>query len=441
MNAALADALQDCLEHLEAGEPMHAALARHAALSAELRPLVFAALLVRQHRPVPAPGFRARVQVALANADLDAAAEAAPTQRIPAPGRAPWRPFAARLSGALLAVVMLTGGVVVASANSRPGDMLYPVRRGVEQVQEAAVHALVPVITGVHAPRGSLAADPTPATNGSTAAPRAGGAGSPARGDAPTDRSGQSEVADDAAQPDNRGTDRNRGRPQRGASSDNAAPAADASAAGAAQTIPTAAPTLTEPPEAVAMAQEATHTPAAAERQPSRPEPAQPPDTRATPVTQAPEPTVEPAGVKLITLPEMPRSGDSKRGGVAGVVAREDGTPLRNAKVTLFPLTSSGEISRYGYGRRETRTDDDGRYEFERLYPGRYKASAAYGYHRGGAEWRWYPATQDLDQAEVITVTAGFVRDAIDFRFPRLPLLEVGPIPFPWPWLAPQRAP
>jgi hypothetical protein len=438
MNAALADALQDCLERLEAGEPMHAALARHAALSAELRPLVFAALLVRQHRPVPTPGFRARVQVALANVDLTATPEATPSQRVPAPGRAAWRPFAARLSGALLAVVLLTGGVVVASANSRPGDMLYPVRRGVEQVQEAAVHALIPVVTGVHAPRGSLGADPTSVPARSADAPRVSGAGSSSRGDAAADRSDQADDADDAVQPESRGPDRNRERPQRRASSDVEAPAAVAGAAGAAQTAPTAAPPMpTVSPEAVAMGPEVTPTPADAERQPSRPDPVQqPPDTRATPAAQAPAPTVEAAGVRLIPLPEMPRSGDSRRGGVAGVVVRDDGTPLHRATVYLYPLTSSGEpVWHWG---RDTRTDDEGRYEFDGLYPGRYKARAKYGFSRS-AVYRWYPAAPDPDQAEVITVTAGFVRDRTDFRFDRLPLLEIGPIP--WPWLAPQPAP
>ncbi len=429
MNALLADALQDCLERVEAGEPADAALARHGALAAELRPLVLAAMLVREHRPLPTPGFRARVQVALANAELDVAGDIA-AARPAAPHRPAWRLLAVRLGAVLAAVAMLAGGVVVASANSRPGDLLYPVRRGVEQAREAAVEALMPVVTGVQAPRTADEAPVRAPTQAASLAPsRAGNHGTvrdgsnAAQADSNDAPSGDSDPgADTPARP------RQRPAPER-RDEDEASPPEVAAIAQESPAAPTALPTLTAEAQSVAAAPEPTASLGPVARPPTRPDPGQVPESPPTPQTAHVGPTVVPAPVEVIPMPEMRRSGNPDRGGIAGMTAREDGSPREGVKLYLYPSWSGGR----GRPWEDARTGDDGRYQFNDLRPGSYLILAGYTSRRGNPVWRWYPNATDPDNSEEVTVIAGYVRDAIDFRFERLPWTTV-PIPLPIPW-------
>ena len=158
-----ADALQAALERIEAG-PDHdvesdpdAGYAEQPQLSGELAALVATAHAVHMHRPRPNPAFRAQLQVelihlieaeGLAPASTPAATKSRHAGEAPVRGRLvpQWRRLVLRMAGAAIALIALLGSMVAASANSRPGELLYPVRRGVEQVQESMARMAQPVI-------------------------------------------------------------------------------------------------------------------------------------------------------------------------------------------------------------------------------------------------------------------------------------------------------
>jgi len=422
MNARLIDALQDCLERVEDGQPLEVALAHYADLAAELYPLLVAARTIRRQRPVPAPAFRARVQVALSNAVRD-------TGPMPADRRPLWRVLAVRLGGLGLAAALAAGGVVAASANSRPGDLLYPVRRGVEQLRSAAAEALAPVVQTVRAlqaPAGAPAAA-TPVVAAGSDRRSAGSAGATA-GNRAQPRGGRPAAPPQPEAGERRSLGRvTGGRESRGSGPADASMGDQAGApfgAGAPATVAVAAaPTATSSPVSAGHA-----VPTLAGRTDVRHATATGAPATPTVAAGAGEPTAAPAGVPLVPAATgTPRSGDG-RSSLAGTVLREDGSPLGRAQVSVYPLGAANEI--LWWRRRETRVGEDGRYRFGGLAPGRYKVRASYGVYYPVS--RWYPAASKSSDAEAITLAPGETREALDIRFEHLP-----PWLSPWPWRNP----
>ena len=155
----LADLLAECSELIIAGGSVQACLDQHPQHATELEPLLSAVVQVRGLRPVPARSTAAVVQgraafMAAAYA-MAPAPRQAPSQSwgerigawwqgllaglaLPTDGSFLPRSMPAGLMAALLIVILtgvLTTGVVATSAHALPGDLLYPVKTAVENVQ------------------------------------------------------------------------------------------------------------------------------------------------------------------------------------------------------------------------------------------------------------------------------------------------------------------
>lgn len=123
--------LENCLARLNAGEDLELILAQHPQQAAQLRPLLMAALKARQS------GSPLRIP---ASAQIDSRtrflAEAQRRQSQP-------KPFFPRLNFAgvlMTALILLFAGIFgtsLASAETVPGEVLYPVKRVVEKAQLA----------------------------------------------------------------------------------------------------------------------------------------------------------------------------------------------------------------------------------------------------------------------------------------------------------------
>jgi hypothetical protein len=137
VNPALVDALADCLDRVANGEAPDQVLARYPDLRAELAPMLTAVMAVQSLPPQSArPAFRARVATELARLEEETRA-----------ARAPWyvglaarlgyraRPSIARVVAAALALILMLSGLVVVSAGSRPGELMYPLREAVARLQ------------------------------------------------------------------------------------------------------------------------------------------------------------------------------------------------------------------------------------------------------------------------------------------------------------------
>ena len=137
------EALEQCLLCMQRGEPAEACLAGYPELREELAPLL--AIAQRVHEAAPAPPNAA---AALARGRERVLRQAA-RQRI-ARRSAPWvqrlagffapllrRGLASTVAAVVLIVVLLAGTSAIASANSLPGDPLYPVKLAAESVQLA----------------------------------------------------------------------------------------------------------------------------------------------------------------------------------------------------------------------------------------------------------------------------------------------------------------
>jgi len=131
MNKPLLDALETCLQALEKGETLEAALGRYPHLAVDLRPLLESAQAAWavSRRDIPA-NVIARGRAHLLAAVMNRRAVRAPRQRT----GLVWRiAFAAFM---VLVFLALTGkGLLTASAQALPGDVLYPLKRTVENFQ------------------------------------------------------------------------------------------------------------------------------------------------------------------------------------------------------------------------------------------------------------------------------------------------------------------
>ncbi|HDN79599.1 MAG TPA: hypothetical protein ENG33_03935 [Chloroflexi bacterium] len=118
--------LQECLERIEAGEAMEAALSRYPEYREEIEPLVHLALAVKKGVPaeMPAPA-RARTLYR-----LEGAFSAMERRRL----RRAWIVWALRVAAALL-VVIIVGSLWATQVNSAPGKPLFPLRVAVAETR------------------------------------------------------------------------------------------------------------------------------------------------------------------------------------------------------------------------------------------------------------------------------------------------------------------
>jgi hypothetical protein len=134
MNNQLYDALEICLQDMENGASIEAALKRYPDLAVELRPILEAAQQARQMpAPTPSPEMMRRGRAKL----LQQAAEMREARQ-PARRRQRVIPLFQRLAISLsLAAAALMGGtgLVQASSTSLPGENLYPVKRTWEDMR------------------------------------------------------------------------------------------------------------------------------------------------------------------------------------------------------------------------------------------------------------------------------------------------------------------
>jgi hypothetical protein len=142
-------ALDKCLSYLEQGDSIEDCLARYPGLAQELRPLLRVALRTQQLRGGVTPSSET-----LAAGRAEFLRRAAALREQPESGRAgvlsrlfdavrsAWTGLARRrglttIAASVLILFGLLGGGTIASANSLPGDPLYPLKRASEQVQLA----------------------------------------------------------------------------------------------------------------------------------------------------------------------------------------------------------------------------------------------------------------------------------------------------------------
>jgi len=384
---SIADALASCLSRIEAGEPLPVVLADHPDQADELKALIRAAMVVRTHRPAPSTAFRASLQHHLSALP--------PLDRTPLVlrPRLSARVWALRTAAAVAAGVVAFSGLAVASADSRPGDVLYPIRRGVERIHDAADRVAPPIGRAIdYLTIRTVPDEPASATPEPTAALAPGSTviepldrptrvrNTPPADDAPT---GQSVATGRRSLP-------NPGVVVVGDAGTQAAqpPADDAAATLRAGQAGTAAAGETAQPTATARR---SQTPAAAG-------------------TDTPPPAAPPVVAATAAPPGAP-------GGISGIVIGQEGSGLPGAMVSVYPLREDGE-PRWG-ARVSLRTQLDGTFVLNELAPGRYKLAVG---ELAPWVWRvWYKDTLNVKQAEPITVEPARETDGIEVRLRRNP--------------------
>lgn len=128
----LFEALQECLQEIENGADINAALKRFPEHAAELRPLLKAAVAAQRNQaadPSPEAFRRGRAKVLQRAAELRELKSAPQKRTLPIFSRL-------AISFALALMFLLSGtGLLSASASALPGDRLYPVKRGWENIR------------------------------------------------------------------------------------------------------------------------------------------------------------------------------------------------------------------------------------------------------------------------------------------------------------------
>jgi hypothetical protein len=143
VNEDIESVLDKCIDEMDSGASLEACVARYPALAARLEPLLRLALEIRSlgQEPAPTPlnlqAGRQRVLREAARLRIDQQQKAGTRQM-------PWwlnlqallrKSAAAVALASVLLVTILGAGTVAISANSLPGDALYPVKRISEEVQ------------------------------------------------------------------------------------------------------------------------------------------------------------------------------------------------------------------------------------------------------------------------------------------------------------------
>lgn len=138
MTRGIEDVLAECLDRIDRGEAtIDDVLESHPSLSAEQRPLLILALELRSISPVSAPASLRGWKRPIFAARPSPSAMAGgwwpfPRPAFPAFG---WAASMARLAAGLMAMVLLLGGTMVATAGSLPEEPLYPVKLAVESAR------------------------------------------------------------------------------------------------------------------------------------------------------------------------------------------------------------------------------------------------------------------------------------------------------------------
>jgi hypothetical protein len=143
VNENIESVLDKCLSEIESGASLEACVARHPSLAAQLEPLLHLALEIRSlgEEPTPAPVdlqagrqrvLREAARLRIEQQEKEQARQPPRWLSLPALMR---RSAAAVALASILLVTILGAGTVAISANSLPGDALYPVKRISEEVQ------------------------------------------------------------------------------------------------------------------------------------------------------------------------------------------------------------------------------------------------------------------------------------------------------------------
>jgi hypothetical protein len=130
------DALEVCLQELENGAELESVLGRYPDLADELRPILKTSIMARNAavpEPSPESHRRGRTRV-LQNAAEMREAAVLPTKH-PKSTFPIFRRLVLSLSLVVLLLFISSNGLLNASASSLPGERLYPVKRGWENVQ------------------------------------------------------------------------------------------------------------------------------------------------------------------------------------------------------------------------------------------------------------------------------------------------------------------
>ncbi len=138
MNRQLMNALENCLQAINDGEALDSILERYPHLAADLRPLLEAAQMARTLRPGPGQAVnRSPVpQNAQTRSRARVLSAAARLREVHAPRRiTPALRTAFAMLGVALFLILGGNGLLVASASSLPGEPLYAVKRGMENLQ------------------------------------------------------------------------------------------------------------------------------------------------------------------------------------------------------------------------------------------------------------------------------------------------------------------
>jgi anti-sigma-K factor RskA len=132
MRKRFEDILDICLERITRGESVELCLASYPEEAAELEPLLRVALSVTEVSSIePRPEFKNAAKYRLLSA-LEAKEEKRARRRLVFWG---WQRRWATVVAAVLVVILIGGSAVMASANSLPGDTLYPVKTATEKAR------------------------------------------------------------------------------------------------------------------------------------------------------------------------------------------------------------------------------------------------------------------------------------------------------------------
>jgi hypothetical protein len=127
--------LNECIEAMLKGESPEQCLLRYPKQAEQLEPLLRMAMEMRQaaHTIEPRPEFKAKA-LYRARSEFAARQRKARERRITILGMPRW---AALTIMSLLILAFAAGSVFAVSTNSVPGDLLYPAKRALEQIQMA----------------------------------------------------------------------------------------------------------------------------------------------------------------------------------------------------------------------------------------------------------------------------------------------------------------
>lgn len=399
MSPRLTAALADCLDQIEAGIPPAAALAACPDdLRADLARLIETSRALRTLPPrPPRPAFRADLQAELARLEI---IDTGRRQRAWAAGplfllRRSLRPaggaaWAARWLAALGVVALLLAGTVAASANSRPGDRLFAIKRLATWVWPAFGgvdgQSGIPMDANVGNGTGRAAGDPSAAVSIAHTPTVVARRGRVDLGGHASHAPPSSAVSKDTASLAPALTT--------GARSDASRPSTALAAAAIA--LPAAVDPMTILPTAIAPAitpGPSTNPPDSGASRGSRSEDPSPgSDPQRTPTAVGPTP--DPPATTSSPAPTVATGEFSVSGQVKRLDASPEGQPLAGAEVQLFRIDGALDCA-LGPGTVLGRqiTAVDGGYRFDGLSAGTYLVAAARPRDEGDPEClplRWH---------------------------------------------------